>query len=216
MRNRLRFAGPRLLADEVLVSLVLGGQGAHQRSRVLLDALGGMQGLASASVPDLEQLGLGPAHAARLVAGMELGRRAVRRLPRRAPMVSSPADAWRFLRPHLEGLSHEEVHALYLSGGHRLIRWHCVAKGGPASAAVSPGEILAPALRCGASAVVLAHNHPSGSPVPSRADRELTRQLARSARQVGLEVLDHLVIGAGGYRSLAEEGILSRAVKACS
>lgn len=208
-RERLRALGPGALSDAEVLSLVLGTggrEGVLSLAARLLASVGGPGGLARASERELAILpGIGPAKAAEVVAALELGRRAQRSLAGDRPQIFGPGDAAALLLPRLAHLEREESVVLVLDRRHRVLREASVGVGGVAHAPMEPREVLAVALRePGAAAVLVAHNHPSGEPAPSHADRSITRRLARAADLVGLEFVDHLVIAARGWCSLTE------------
>jgi len=152
-------------------------------------------------------VGLGQARAVRIHAACSLAQRASRSR-RPGIRVVDASTAWRVLRPGLEHLEHEELHALYLDRGGRVLHLRRLTVGNDALTIVDPRQVLRPAVQLSASSVVVAHNHPSGDPTPSREDREVTARLAHAARIVGVRLLDHLVLGAGRFVSLAEQGQL--------
>lgn len=196
--------------DVELLALVLGTGTAQRSARAiatdLLDTFGGPAGLAAAPVAALAgRHGVGPARAVRVHAACRLSRRSV---TRHTGWVRSADDAWRAFRGPLEGLLHEELHALYLDAGSRVRLHRRLTVGTARFTFVDPPRILGPALATGAAAVLIAHNHPGGDPEPSGADLESTRRLALAAQAVGVPLLDHLVIGDGRYVSLAERGLL--------
>lgn len=122
--------------------------------------------------------------------------------------ISNPEDAGAFLRMRLGALLHEEFHILWLDQQHRILDCQRLFTGTIDGASVHPREVVRAALAINASAVVLAHNHPSGNPEPSTADRAITQELIGALRLVGVRVLDHLVIGAGQVVSMAARGLL--------
>lgn len=142
----------------------------------------------------------------RLAAGFALGRRveAERYLPRTP--LRDPAAVHRFLRPLYRGLEREQFHVLLLDGKHRLRRVALVSEGTLTTSLVHPREVFRDAVRASAAAVMVAHNHPSGDPEPSREDLEVTERLARAGRLLGVPLLDHLVVAEGGFTSLRARG----------
>lgn len=159
--------------------------------------------------PELGQnLSLEPAAAQRLAAALELGRRASMQQARLALPIRGGEDVYRYLAPRLAHLPCEVFYALYLDTKGRLLFEAEVSRGTLSSSLVHPREVFAPALSRRAAAVLVAHNHPSGDPQPSADDRTTTRRLQRAGRLLGVELVDHLVIGAGGFLSFMEEGWL--------
>ena len=159
--------------------------------------------------------GLGPAKAAELAAAMELARRIRERAHDPGEKLDTPAKVWARLEPLSAGLSVEKCWVLCLNRRNRLLALHEVSSGTATSSLLHPREVYRQALKHAASAAIVAHNHPSGDPSPSPADRAVTRQLADAGRVVGVELLDHVVIGrpesdpAGkGWFSFGEAGLI--------
>lgn len=123
---------------------------------------------------------------------------------KRGPRMAGASEVWTHLRARLEYAPAEELWMLMLDARHRIVRELMVARGSLTGVEVHPREIFRPAIAEGAAAIILAHNHPSGDPMPSRADVELTNRLLQVAELVGIPLLDHIVIGAEGFTSLAE------------
>ncbi|WP_145184373.1 JAB domain-containing protein [Planctomycetes bacterium Pla163] len=140
----------------------------------------------------------------RLAAALELGRRAERArsdLAARLP-IDGPVRALHWLAPHFRGERQECFAVLLLDGRHRVKRLVPVGRGTLTASLVHPREVFAPAVREGAAAVLVAHNHPSGDPEPSAEDLAVTRRLGRSGRLLGIPLLDHLVVAGSAFRSL--------------
>jgi DNA repair protein RadC len=194
-----------------LLALVIGsGSVGHPAARVgerIIDAAGGsLARLASLDVASLEQVpGVGAATAARVAAALELGRRAAAGAVEMGDPIRGPGDVFARMGPRLRDAQQEEFHALLLNSRHRVIREVLVTRGLLDAALIHPREVFRPAVTEGAAGVILVHNHPSGDPTPSSEDRAVTRQLGEAGRAVGIPVLDHVVVGAGSYVSLAEE-----------
>jgi DNA repair protein RadC len=158
-----------------------------------------------------DQHHLEPTQAASLAAAFEVGRRvSVGQLCDDREVVGSFASVAAWARPRLAALEHEEVWLLMLDGRNGLKSTARVAQGGLHGCALTPRDVLRPPLRDGASAIVLVHNHPSGDPVPSQEDVEMTRAIARAADVVGVPLLDHIVVARGGASSLLDLGVLDR------
>lgn len=210
-RERLRSLGAGALADEELVALLLrtGGPGrdALGVARGLLARRGGLHGLASATGRELEgEAGVGPAKAASLRAALEVARRVATRRLRPGDGIGGPADVFRHFHPRLRDASRERFLALLLDGRHRVIREVEVSRGTLTASLVHPREVFRPALRDGAAALVVVHNHPSGDPTPSSEDRQVTDRLVRAGDLLGVRLLDHVVVAEHGYRSLRQDG----------
>jgi DNA repair protein RadC len=210
-RERLRTVGAANLSLSELLALVVGtGHGGHSAAvvgdRLLAAAEGSLARLAAFDVALLERIpGVGVATAARVSAALELGRRTAAAEGERGDHIRGPADVFARLGPRLRDRQQEEFHALLLNSRHRVIREVLITRGLLDSALIHPREVFRPAVSEGAAGVILVHNHPSGDPTPSAEDRAVTRQLGAAGRAVGIPVLDHVVVGAGAYVSLAEE-----------
>jgi DNA repair protein RadC len=155
----------------------------------------------------MEVNGIGEAKACIILAAVELGRRIGQvRNPGR-PVVSSPADVDRLLRGRIANLDRENFVAVLLNTKNEVIESPLISVGTLSSSLVHPREVFKPAVRASAASVVLAHNHPSGKVEPSREDREVTRRLVGAAEILGIEVLDHVIVGDGHF-SMKEHGVL--------
>jgi DNA repair protein RadC len=210
-RERLFIDGPSALSDADLVALLLNtgarGENALTLAAKLLQTFGGVRGLGQVSPRELEsQRGVHTAKAARVLAAFELGRRASV-LKGNCVTVNCAADIEQWANAALVPLAHEEVWLLCLDAKNQLLARHRIGIGGLHGCALTPKDVLRPAIRDGASAIVLVHNHPSGDPAPSASDVQMTQVVASAARIVGLQLLDHVVVAAGGYASLYELGL---------
>lgn len=163
--------------------------------------------LASLTAAEFRDLpGMGPAKAARIVAAVELGRRVcVGRKGRDA--VKGPEDVHRLFGERLRHLDREHFVAVLLDTKNRVLAGELISIGSLDASLVHPRELFKAAIRYSASAVILVHNHPSGDPTPSDADVSCTRRLAEAGRVLGIDVLDHVIIGDGEYVSFRERGI---------
>ncbi len=213
-RERLADVGVDSLSDAELLALLLGTGSPDEPVLVLatrvLEEQGGLGGLARAGVGELEaRRGVGPVKGARLAAARELGRRCAAEQARLsvAHLPDGRAvDAW--ARPRLAPLDHEELWLLALDGHNGLRAARRVAAGGIHGLHVSARDPLRIALREGASAFVLVHNHPSGDPTPSEEDIEFTRRICAGGDLVGTPLLDHVVVGRAGFASMLDAGLL--------
>jgi DNA repair protein RadC len=212
-REKLLARGPAALADAELLALLLRtglkGQGVLQLAQSLLDAFGGLGGLLRAQPADLKKVkGLGPAKLAEVAAVLEIARRSVAQELAAAPVFDAPDKVKQFLALHLGGLAHEEFAVVFLDSQHRLLQMKTLFRGTLGQTSVYPREVVKEALALNAGAVILAHNHPSGTAEPSRADEFLTQTLKSALQLVDVRVLDHLVVGRGVVVSFAERGLL--------
>lgn len=209
-RERYLVEGPEGLGDVDLVALVLGtgagGRTARAIAADLVDRHGGLGALAGVEPHALAAArGMGPARAIRLHAALALGRRAVLGERTRAEPIQGPEGAAAWFLPALDGLPHEEVHVLLLDRRMRPVAYRRVSAGSDRATVLEPRSVLRRALEVGAAAMILAHNHPSGTEVASAQDLEVTRRLRDAGRVVDVPLLDHLVIGGGRWSSLARE-----------
>jgi len=170
-------------------------------------ATDGLRYLARSSLAELCRVpGIGPAKAARIKAAVEIGRR-LSRPGVTHPAVRSPADVAGLVMEELRHLEHERFEIILLSTRNRVLGRHIISVGGLNGSVVHPRDIFKEAVRRCAAAVILVHNHPSGDPSPSAEDVDITRRLRQAGELLGIEVLDHIIVGDGGYRSLRQEGL---------
>lgn len=199
---------PEDLPDEALLGVIAGEVGA----RPICDLLGEdvADGLWRVSAEDLVALeGVGPATAARLLACVEMSRRASTRPRVARPAVSTPEDVVALCAGQLRGLDREHFWTLALNTKNRLLRIVEVSVGSLNASIVHPRELFKEAVRLSAASVVVVHNHPSGDPTPSGADIQLTRRIVKAGDVLGIDVLDHVVIGDGGeHASLRDLGLM--------
>ncbi len=214
LRERALLGGAHTLADAELVAMLLGtgveGASATAVATHLLDDAGGLIGVTRLGAHALaSRRGVGPAKAARITAAIELGRRALlAQVADERRVVGSFDSVVEWARPRLAVLDHEEVWLLCLDGRNGLKSARRIAQGGLHGCALGPRDVLRPALRDGASAIVLVHNHPSGDPAASPEDVQMTRALADACETVGVALLDHVIVARGGASSMLDLGVL--------
>ena len=204
-RERLFARGPQSLSDDELLALLIGN-GTRQRSAVvianeLIRAIGGTRAIGQADVPRLRGAGVGLVSALRVVAACELGRRVIA-AGADGERCDTPELAAAALAPHFAHLERESLVVALLSRKHRLTAVVPVYMGNVAGTSVRIAELFTEAVRRNACGIVLAHNHPSGDPSPSADDVRTTKDAATAGRLLGVEVVDHLVFGAGRWVSL--------------
>ena len=210
-RERLLAQGARSLGDAELVAVLLRtgrrGASAIEMARELLDAVGGLAGLANAQPASLARRGLGAAKSAGLVAAIEVGRRLARaEIADREPLAR-PAAVASYLALRFALREQEVLGALYLDVRNRLLAERELYRGTLSRAAVEPRRVLQEGLLLGAAGCIVFHNHPSGDPTPSAEDLAFTRRLAEAGEIVGIRLVDHLVLGGPGrWLSLRERG----------
>ena len=236
-REKLLARGPAALTDAELLALILrtgiAGKGVLELAQELLDepapaeptrsgapaqngagassvgGFGGLAGLLNASAEDLKRIkGLGPAKRAEVLAVLELARRAIAQRLRQQPVLSAPQDVMQYVQLHLNARAHEVFAVLFLDAQHRLLALEELFRGTLTQTSVYPREVVLRALHWRAAAVVLAHNHPSGSVEPSRADEALTQTLKAALALVDVRVLDHVIVAPGLGLSMAQRGLV--------
>jgi DNA repair protein RadC len=211
-REKLLARGPGALSDVELLALLLRtgikGKGVLQMADELLQ-MGGISGLLNTSAADLKKVkGLGPAKRAELLAVLELARRALAEQLQSRTVLDSPQAVKHYLQLNLGSRSHEVFAVLFLDAQHRMLALEELFRGTLTQTSVYPREVVLRALHHQASAVVLSHNHPSGSVQPSRADEALTQTLKAALALVDVRVLDHVIVSAGQSYSMAEQGLM--------
>ncbi|CAN5283289.1 hypothetical protein BH09MYX1_BH09MYX1_60000 [soil metagenome] len=187
-----------------------GGAGAEAVAAHLLAEIGGLARLARHTAFELEPMeGVGEWSALRIAAALELGRRVALHASEERPRLTDSAAVFRFARPLVGDLVHEELWVLAVDAQQRLRASGCIARGGLHGLHVAVRDPLRFALRHGASAILVVHNHPSGDPTPSVEDLTFTDRLAAAADTVGTPMLDHVIVAGARYRSLLDDGLLS-------
>lgn len=211
-RERLARLGAQSLSNAELLAILLRvgipGENAVQVGQRLLQHFGGLSGLQRAPFEELcSQRGVGAAKAAQLKAAIELGRRLLLEAPGERPLITSPADAAALVLYEMSSLEQEHLRLMLLDVRHRVMDIVDVYKGSVTSSQVRIGELFKHAVRRNAVGIILIHNHPSGDPTPSPEDIAVTRQTVQAGRLLGIEVLDHVIIGQGRWVSLKERGL---------
>jgi len=213
-REKLIARGVTALADAELLALLLrtgvAGKNVLQLAQHLLERFGGLSGLLHTRADDLKTIkGMGgDAKRSQLIAVLELARRAMGEKLRQRTVFDSPEAVKQYLQLHIGSRPHEVFAVVFLDVQHRLIALEEMFRGTLTQTSVYPREVVTRALHHQAAAVVLSHNHPSGSIEPSRADESLTQTLRAALGLVDVRVLDHIIVGPGQSFSMAERGLL--------
>ena len=213
-REKLLARGASALGDAELLALLLRtglpGLGVLQMAQQLLERFGGVSGLLHTTADELKTFkGLGgTAKRAELIAVLELARRAMAEQLKQREVFSSPGAVKHYLQLHLAAKAHEVFAVLFLDAQNRLIAMEELFRGTLTQTSVYPREVVLRALQHSAAAVVLAHNHPSGTVQPSRADEALTQTLKAALALVDVRVLDHVIVAQGEALSMAEKGLI--------
>ena len=212
-RERLLSVGAKGLSNTELLAILLrtGTQGESAlgvAGRLL--ATYGLDGLQRASAGELAaERGLGPATASQLKAALELGQRLATLQPEERPSISGPEDVVGLVGAEMALLEQEELRVLLLSTKNRVQAIETVYRGSVNAAQVRIGEVLRDAVRRNCPALIAVHNHPSGDPTPSRDDVRMTKDLVLAGELLDIDVLDHVIVAAGGRQvSLREDGLM--------
>jgi len=213
-REKLADRGKGALGDNELLAVLLGhgtgGATALDLANRLLADVGGLRGLARVSPVELAKTrGIGPATAGRLVAAVELGRRSVVRAGPVRLQIAASVDAARYLLPRFGGAEVEQGGVLLLDARHRVLQARVLTRGTADATSMHPRDVFREAALAGAAAVVLFHNHPSGDPLPSPDDLELTQRMMKAGELMGILVVDHIILGDTSYCSLRDLGKLT-------
>jgi len=211
-RARILQKGGAYLSDAELLGVLFGtgikDKTAAELGRSLLCEFGGLrQGLLAEDTKLKRIAGIGAARVAQLRAVLEINRRFLASQLRKAGPLSSPAQASEYLTHNLRDLKREAFAILYLDTRHHVIGYEELFLGTLNGATVHPREVVRAVLEHNASAVILAHNHPSGIAEPSQSDSTLTRRLREALELIDVRLLDHLVIGDGEFVSMSDRGL---------
>lgn len=211
-RERLAQLGARALTNAELLALIIGtgnrGESVIHLAERLLATFGDLRGLLNCSVAELQEIpGIGPARASQLVAIVELSAR-VALARHQQVVIRQPADVASMLMPRLQLETQEVFIAVMLDTKNKVLAVEDVFRGSLNASIVHPREVFKKAISRSAAAIIVAHNHPSGDPTPSREDIEVTRRLAEAGKIIGIEVLDHVVFGDGKIVSMKEKGLV--------
>jgi DNA repair protein RadC len=215
-RERLLRLGEGTLSDTQLLAIVLrtgdaaSGVTAVDLARLLLRYFNdSLEALSLATVVELCQVpGIGPAKACEVKAAFEIGRRLQARKEGPLRQFRSSKDVAHYYMPLLRDKKREQFQVVLLDRKNRVMRDVMISQGSLTASVVHPREVFNPAIRDSAAAVIFVHNHPSGDPQPSQEDRILTTRLADAGRLLGIQVLDHIIVGRDAYMSFADEGLL--------
>lgn len=213
-RERLIKEGAASLSNADLLAILLGsgyrGQSAMQLAQIMLTKLGGLLAFGNLSASELSSFtGIGPAKTAQIIAALELGKRLAKTVANHHFQAHSPQAVANYLMPQMRHLDREHFWVLLLNSKNQLIGEENSAKGSLNQTVVHPRELYKAAIKAGAAAVIVAHNHPSGSVEPSAEDLAVTQRLVEAGKILGIELLDHIIIGQGCYLSFKEKNLLT-------
>ncbi len=212
-REKLLRKGATALSDAELLAIILRvgtrNQNALELANTLLERFSGLARLMDCHLSELRRIdGVGPGKYSQLKAVLELSRRYLEGQMRKGKVFSNSKLTRDYLMSRLKGYPHEVFGCLFLDNRHKIISFEELFTGTISTAMVHPREVVRKALSHNAAAVIFCHNHPSGNPEPSDADRLLTERLCSTLELIEVRVLDHIVVGDGGSVSFAERGWL--------
>ncbi|WP_233254318.1 RadC family protein [Salipaludibacillus keqinensis] len=212
-RERLVRDGPQALSNQELIALLLGS-GSKSESVIQLAArviqhFDGLKLLKDASVKELMDIrGIGEAKAVQVKAALELGRRVQQFQAEDRYVIRSPEDVSQYMMEEMRHLNQEHFICLYLNTKNQVIHKQTIFIGSLNASIVHPREVFKEAFRYSAASIVCLHNHPSGDPAPSQEDIDVTKRLSESGKMLGIDLLDHVIIGDQRFCSLKEKGYL--------
>jgi DNA repair protein RadC len=214
-RPRERFVqnGPQSLSNHELIAILLRtgtkDESVLQLANRLLTHFEGLRLLKDASLDEITAIkGIGSAKAIQVLAAVEIGRRISNLTYDDRYIIRSPEDGANYVMHEMRFLSQEHFVCLYLNTKNQVLHKQTIFIGSLNASIVHPREVFKEAFRRSAASIICIHNHPSGDPTPSREDIEVTKRLAESGKIIGIDVLDHLIIGENKFVSLKEKGYL--------
>ena len=214
-REKLLGHGGKNLSNMELIALLIGS-GIHEASaitlagRVLAATGSGLTALKSASPEELMAVkGIGEASAARILAAAELGSRIAAETTYGRQRIFAADDVYKIFQAEFSGEKQEIVTELLLNAKYEVIGRETVSKGGIVTAHVEPRDVFRPAVKRGATGVILVHNHPSGDPTPSDEDLSATEQIEKAGELIGVKLIDHIIIGSGRHVSLRDMKVIT-------
>ena len=213
-REKLRDKGKTTLSDAELLAILIGSGSRDESAvdlckRILARVDNNLNALGKLSIKQLMGFkGIGEAKAIGITAALELGRR--RRLEDavKQEKITSSRDVFNIMQPILGELSHEEFWIIYLNNSNKVIQKQQLSKGGITGTLVDVRLVLKSALEFGAVALIVSHNHPSGTLKPSEADKKITKKLKTAAQSIDINLLDHIIVTEKSYFSFADENLI--------
>jgi DNA repair protein RadC len=213
-REKLLHKGKEALSDAELVAILIGSGNKQESAvdlskRILSSADNNLSALGKLSLKQLMTFkGIGEAKAITILAALELGRRRRGEDALEKQKITSSRSVFEFMQPVIGELQHEEFWIIYLNNSNKVIKKSQLSKGGITGTLVDVRLVLKSALEVGATGLILAHNHPSGTLKPSNADQKLTDKLKIASESLDIKVLDHIIVTEKAYFSFADENML--------
>ncbi|TCS79059.1 RadC family protein [Tepidibacillus fermentans] len=212
-RERLMKYGAEQLSSSELLAIILRtgstNESVLQLATKILSKFETLQSLYDVTIEELMMIkGVGKAKAIEIKAAIEFGKRIVKATPTEKETIRSPRDVFAYLGEDMRFLRQEHFVAILLDTKNHIIAKETISVGSLNASIVHPREVFKPAIKKSASAMIVAHNHPSGDPSPSREDIEITKRLYQAGEILGIDLLDHVIIGEDKYTSLKEKGLI--------
>lgn len=213
-REKLLYKGKSILSDSELVAILIGSGNREESAvalckRILSSVDNNLNELGKLSIKQLMEFkGIGEAKAITIVAALELGRRRRTEEALEKKKISSSVSVFELMQPIIGELPHEEFWIIYVNNSNKVIQKNQLSKGGITGTLVDVRLALKNAIEVGATGIILAHNHPSGTLKPSEADKQLTQKLKTGGESLDIKVLDHLIITENAYFSFADQNLL--------
>ncbi|WP_174520320.1 RadC family protein [Neobacillus fumarioli] len=210
-RERFIHHGPQSLSNHELIAILLRtgtkDESVLQLANRLLSHFEGLRQLKNATLEEITEIkGIGSAKAIQILAAVEIGRRIANSTFNDRYVIRSPEDGAKYVMNDMRFLPQEHFVCLYLNTKNQVIHKQAVFIGSLNASIVHPREVYREALKRSAASIIAVHNHPSGDPTPSREDIEVTKRLAECGKIIGIDLLDHLIIGDNKFVSLKEKG----------
>ena len=213
-REKLLNKGKDILTDAELMAILIGSGSRSESAvdlckRILSGSNNNLNALGKVSIKQLMEFkGIGEAKAITIIAAMELGRRRRSEETPQQKKIESSQSAFEIMQPIIGELPHEEFWIIYLNNSNKVIHKNQLSKGGITGTLVDVRLVMKTAIEVGATALILAHNHPSGTLRPSEADKQITKKLKTASESLDIKVLDHLIVTEKAYFSFADEGMM--------
>lgn len=212
-RERMHKLGSHALSNAELLAILLRtgtyAESAVQLAQTVLTEFGSLRSLVDLSTEELIQIkGIGPAKAMQIKAGIELGRRLARSTMNDTHTIRSPQDVVTLMAEDMRYLQKEHFVCLFLNTKNHVLAQETLSIGTLNASLVHPREVFRAAIKRSSASIICVHNHPSGDPTPSPEDIELTKRLIEAGRMIGIEVLDHVILGDQSFISLKEKGFM--------
>ncbi len=212
-REKLMLKGKSVLSDAELIAILIGSGSRNESAvdlskKILASVDNNLNALGKVSISQLMNFkGIGEAKAISIIAALELGRRRRSEEAVELKKVTSSKVIFEIMQPIIGELPHEEFWIIYLNNSNKVISKSQLSKGGITGTLVDVRIVFKTALEMGATALILCHNHPSGTLIPSDADKQITKKLKLAGESLEIKVLDHLIVTETSYFSFADEGI---------